>query len=84
LYAAFRRDRITKADAISLALFGDGAAVAALRADGEEGGLHFCRGFTLLNACILYQRVRTENAALARAAETGPKAQTLANESRSL
>ena len=37
--------------------------------------------FTLLNACILYLRIRTENAALAQAAEA---AQTLANETRSL
>jgi hypothetical protein len=40
--------------------------------------------FTLLNACILYWRIRVENAALARAAELGTGAQTLANESRSL
>lgn len=44
----------------------------------------FAAVFTLLNACILYWRIRVENAALARAAEPGPGAQTLANESRSL
>lgn len=33
---AFRRDRITKADVISSALFGDGASAAVLRMDGEE------------------------------------------------
>lgn len=36
---AFRRDRITKADVISAALFGDGAAASVLRVDGEAGGL---------------------------------------------
>jgi alkylresorcinol/alkylpyrone synthase len=36
---AFRRDRVTKADVIASALFGDGAAASVLRADGEEGGL---------------------------------------------
>jgi alkylresorcinol/alkylpyrone synthase len=36
---AFRRDRISKADVIAAALFGDGAAAAVLRADGGEGGL---------------------------------------------
>lgn len=34
---AFRRDRLTKADVISSALFGDGAAAAVLRMDGGEG-----------------------------------------------
>lgn len=36
---AFRRDRITKADVISAALFGDGAAASVLRVDGEAGAL---------------------------------------------
>jgi alkylresorcinol/alkylpyrone synthase len=36
---AFRRDRISKADVIASALFGDGAAAAVLRADGEGRGL---------------------------------------------
>jgi alkylresorcinol/alkylpyrone synthase len=36
---AFRRDRITKADVIASALFGDGAAAAVLRADGDAAGL---------------------------------------------
>jgi alkylresorcinol/alkylpyrone synthase len=36
---AFRLDRITKADVISSALFGDGAAAAVLRVDGKESGL---------------------------------------------
>jgi len=36
---AFRRDRITKADVIASALFGDGAAAAVLRADGGESRL---------------------------------------------
>jgi len=36
---AFRRDRITKADVISAALFGDGAAASVLRVDGEAGRL---------------------------------------------
>jgi methyltransferase len=40
--------------------------------------------FTLLNAGNLYWRIRVENAALAQAAEFGPEARTLANESRSL
>jgi methyltransferase len=40
--------------------------------------------FTLLNARILSWRIRIENAALARAAEPGAGAQTLANESQSL
>ena len=44
----------------------------------------FAAVFTLLNACILYLRIRTENAALARAAEPDQAAQSLANESRSL
>lgn len=44
----------------------------------------FAAVFTLLNACILYLRIRTENAALAQAAELHQAAQTLANESRSL
>ncbi|HET7678920.1 MAG TPA: isoprenylcysteine carboxylmethyltransferase family protein [Xanthobacteraceae bacterium] len=44
----------------------------------------FAAVFTLLNACILYLRIRAENAALARAAEPDRAAQTLANESRSL
>jgi methyltransferase len=44
----------------------------------------FAAVFTLLNACILYWRIRVENAALTRAAELGPSAQTLANETRSL
>ena len=36
---AFRRDRLTKADVISTALFGDGAAALVLRVDGENGTL---------------------------------------------
>lgn len=36
---AFRRDRISKADVIASALFGDGAAAVILRADGEGRGL---------------------------------------------
>lgn len=36
---AFRRDRVTKADVITSALFGDGAAAAVLRMDGGEGRL---------------------------------------------
>jgi alkylresorcinol/alkylpyrone synthase len=37
---AFRSDRSTKADVISSALFGDGAAAVVLRAEHEMGGLH--------------------------------------------
>lgn len=33
---AFRRDRVSKAEVIATALFGDGAAAAILRADGDE------------------------------------------------
>ena len=44
----------------------------------------FAAVFTLLNACILYLRIRTENAALAQAEAPAAAAQTLANESRSL
>ena len=44
----------------------------------------FAAIFTLLNACILYLRICTENAALAQAAGPDQAAQTLANESRSL
>jgi methyltransferase len=44
----------------------------------------FAAVFTLLNACILYLRIRTESAALAQAAELHQAAQTLANETRSL
>ena len=44
----------------------------------------FAAVFTFLNACILYLRIRTENAALAQAAATDQAAQTLANETRSL
>jgi alkylresorcinol/alkylpyrone synthase len=36
---AFRSDRSTKADVISSALFGDGAAAVVLRAEDEEAGL---------------------------------------------
>jgi alkylresorcinol/alkylpyrone synthase len=36
---AFRRDRLTKADVISTALFGDGAGALVLRVDGENGDL---------------------------------------------
>ena len=36
---AFRRDRITKADVIASALFGDGAAAAVLQVGGGEGKL---------------------------------------------
>ena len=36
---AFRRDRISKAEVIATALFGDGAAAAVLRADGDEEAL---------------------------------------------
>jgi alkylresorcinol/alkylpyrone synthase len=36
---AFRLDRLTKADVIAAALFGDGAAAVVLRADGGEGGV---------------------------------------------
>jgi alkylresorcinol/alkylpyrone synthase len=36
---AFRSDRSTKADVISSALFGDGAAATVLRADASEAGL---------------------------------------------
>jgi methyltransferase len=36
--------------------------------------------FTLLNAVVLYQRIRVENAALAQAADSRAKGQTLANE----
>jgi alkylresorcinol/alkylpyrone synthase len=35
---AFRRDRSSKADVIASALFGDGAAAAVLRLDGEASG----------------------------------------------
>lgn len=41
---AFRRDRISKADVIAAALFGDGAAAAVLRADGGEGKLQIGAG----------------------------------------
>ena len=41
---AFRRDRISKAEVIASALFGDGAAAAVLRADGGEGGLQIGAG----------------------------------------
>jgi methyltransferase len=44
----------------------------------------FAAVFTLLNAGILYLRIRTENAALAQAGEPRREAQTLAKESRSL
>jgi methyltransferase len=44
----------------------------------------FAAVFTVFNAFILYHRIRTENAALAQAAEPGGAAQTLANETRSL
>ena len=44
----------------------------------------FAAIFTLLNACILYLRIRAENAALAQAARPDQTAQSLANESRSL
>jgi methyltransferase len=44
----------------------------------------FAAIFTLLNAVVLYQRIRLENAALAGAAEPHQAAQTLANETRSL
>jgi methyltransferase len=43
----------------------------------------FAAVFTVLNACMLYWRIRVENAAL-RASEPAPEAQTLANESGSL
>jgi alkylresorcinol/alkylpyrone synthase len=36
---AFRRDRLTKADVIASALFGDGAGALVLRVDGENGRL---------------------------------------------
>ena len=36
---AFRRDSVSKADVIASALFGDGAAAAVLRMDGETQGL---------------------------------------------
>ena len=41
---AFRRDRITKADVIASALFGDGAAAAVLRVGGEGGKLRIGAG----------------------------------------
>jgi alkylresorcinol/alkylpyrone synthase len=41
---AFRRDRITKADVIASALFGDGAAAAVLRVGGDEGKLRIGAG----------------------------------------
>ncbi len=44
------------------------------------GLLGFAALFTLLNAAILYHRIRIENAALARAAGHRPEGQTLANE----
>ncbi len=44
----------------------------------------FAAIFTLLNACILYLRIRTENAALAQSAEPDQAAQSLANETRRL
>ena len=44
----------------------------------------FAAIFTLLNACLLYLRIRTENAALARAARPDQAAQSLANETRRL
>jgi methyltransferase len=44
----------------------------------------FAAAFTLLNALILYHRIRVENAALARASALRPQGQTLANETRSL
>lgn len=44
----------------------------------------FAAVFTLLNACMLYLRIRTENAALAQAAGPGQAAPSLANESRTL
>lgn len=44
----------------------------------------FAAIFTLLNAGMLYWRIRTENAALAPLAAAAPAPQKLANESRSL
>jgi alkylresorcinol/alkylpyrone synthase len=41
---AFRRDRITKADVIAAALFGDGAAAAVLRVDEGEHRLQIGAG----------------------------------------
>ncbi len=51
---AFRRDRISsKADVIAAALFGDGAAAAVLRADGEESGLQIGAAREHLWPCTL-------------------------------
>jgi methyltransferase len=44
----------------------------------------FAAIFTLLNAVILYHRIRAENAAWAQAAEPGRERRTLANETRRL
>jgi len=44
----------------------------------------FAAGFTLLNALILYHRIRIENVALAWVASMGGPGQTLANETRRL
>lgn len=44
----------------------------------------FAAVFTVLNAFILYHRIRIENAALAWVTTTGGQGQTLANASRSL
>jgi methyltransferase len=44
----------------------------------------FAAVFTLLNALMLYHRIRVENAALARTTGLDDMAQALANESRSL
>jgi methyltransferase len=44
----------------------------------------FAAVFTVLNALMLYHRIRAENAALAQGMTAGSTAQTLANESRSL
>jgi methyltransferase len=44
----------------------------------------FAAIFTLLNACILYLRIRTENAALVQVSGAGHRPQSLANQGRSL
>jgi alkylresorcinol/alkylpyrone synthase len=41
---AFRRDRVTKADVIASALFGDGAAAAVLRVGGDGGKVRIGAG----------------------------------------
>ena len=65
-----RTDRGTKADVISSALFGDGAAAAVLRAGLGAAGLRVGAAAEhtwprTLDAALLVYRIRIENEALA-------------------